>query len=111
MIPGIKAVLDNLEDVPEWEKNPDDPVPAIEHQELISIMAVTGLREVLWNRVNELLANHDNAQEFWVALSEVHDEIASDLQRALHGTTLGAECEAFEDHTSLSLEALRKEKP
>jgi hypothetical protein len=109
MIKDIQTVLDNLVDVPSWEKDPDDPVPALAHQALIGIMSLIGIRSIMWDRARELLANHDNDQDFWTAWNQVQDEILDDLQRALHGTDFGKECEAHEEECSHALTVLRKE--
>jgi len=55
-----------------------------------------------------LLRKHDNIGDLVADLNFVQDEIASDLQRALHGTDLGKQCQANEMEFSVSLEALRK---
>jgi hypothetical protein len=69
---------------------------ALSHQMLIEIAALTGLRDVLWDRIDELLAKHDNIQDLVADLYFVQGEIADDLQRALHGTDLGKQCQAGE---------------
>jgi len=111
MIKDVQAVLDRLEDVPDWEKDPDNPAWAIAHQELISLMSNLGLRSLMWDRVRELLAKHDNWKDFFADLCEVQDEILDDLQRALHGTAFGAELMAHEQECSVTLTALRKGNP
>ena len=121
----IRALVHNLVDVPAWEKgiedNRDDgdeiddtdvnPADAISHQMLIEIGAITGLREVLRDRVAELLAKHEDNKDLIADLDFVRNEIAGDLQRALHATDLGRQCQADELECALTLEILRKESP
>jgi hypothetical protein len=106
----IRAMLDNYVDTPDWEKDPNDPAPAISHQSLVSIAATTGLRSVMIDRIEEMLAKHDNIKDLDDDLEFLRGEICDDLQNALHGTSLGEECQAHEMEWSLTLEALRKEK-
>jgi len=121
----IRALVHNLADVPDWEKGIEDdrddgdeiddtdvdPADAISHQMLIEIAAITGLREVLRNRVSELLAKHDDMQDLITDLDFVRNEVSGDLQRVLHGSDLGKQCQADEMELSRSIEALRKENP
>jgi len=60
MIPGLEALFQDYVDTPDWEKDLDNPARALSHQMLVSIAAIIGLREVLCDRINELLRNHDN---------------------------------------------------
>jgi hypothetical protein len=123
----IRALVHNLADVPDWEKGVEgdiedgedvididdsdvDPADAISHQMLIEIGAITGLREVLRDRVSELLAKHDDMQDLIVDLDFVRNEVSGDLQRVLLGTDLGKECQANELEWPLSVNALRKKK-
>jgi len=73
---------------------------------LISLAAVTGLREVLVDHIRESL--DDNSKDLFDDLVFIECEIASDIQRALRGSSLGEECRAHEMEWSLELEALRK---
>jgi hypothetical protein len=119
----IRALVHNLADVPDWEKgigddsdggdelddSDIDPADAISHQMLIEIGAITGLREVLRDRVAELLAKHEDNKDLIADLDFVRDEIAGDLQRLLHGSDLGEQCQAGELGWPRSVDALRKE--
>jgi hypothetical protein len=107
-ISGIETLLRNQIDTPDWEKDLDNPAAAISHQLLVSIAAVTGLREVIWNRVDELLEKHDNIADFVDEMNAVHEEFVNDLQLVLHGTSLGDECKEQEAEFSVVLEHLRK---
>jgi len=121
----IRALVHNLADVPDWEKGIEDdrddgdeiddtdvdPADAISHQMLIEIGAITGLREVLRDRVSELLAKHEDNKDLIDDLYFVRDEIAGDLQRLLHGSDLGKQCQADELGWPMSVDALRKENP
>jgi len=104
----IQAWLENYVDTPDWEKDDDNPLGALSHQTLICIAAATGLRSVLEDRITELLAKHDNFQDFLSDLDFVGDEITNDLQRALHGTDLGEQCRVYEMECPVTLNALRK---
>ena len=121
----IRALVHNLADVPDWEKgigddsdggdelddSDIDPAAAISHQMLIEIGAITGLREVLRDRVAELLAKHDDIKDFIADLDFVRNQVSGDLQRVLHGSQLGKQCRASELEWPISLEVLRKENP
>jgi hypothetical protein len=109
MIKGIGALLGDLYDTPDWEKDVNDPAAAISHQMLIEIGALTGFREVLRKRINELLRKHGDIRDLIEDLHFVQGEIADDLQRALHGTDLGKQCQADELEWPLSVDRLRKE--
>ena len=63
---------------------------------LVEIAAVMGLPGVLEDRINELLAKHGDIKDLVADLDFVRVEIAGDLQRALHGTDLGKQCQAHE---------------
>lgn len=107
----IRAVLENYIDTPDWEKDADNPAPAIAHQLLVSIAATTGLRSVLWNCIKEILAKHDNWKDIDDDLEFLRSEIHDDLQFALRETTLGAECDREAMEWSAGFEARRgKEK-
>jgi hypothetical protein len=75
------------------------------HQLLMSIAATTGLRSVLMDRIEEILAKHDDIKNIDDDLEFLRSEIHDDLQRALRGTSLGEECRAYEMEWSASLEA------
>jgi hypothetical protein len=108
MIPSLEALLQDYVDTPDWEKDLDNPARALSHQMLVSIAAIIELREVLCDRINELLRNHDNHDDLSSDLNFVEGEIVDELQRALHGTGLGKQCQAHEMGFGLTLEALRK---
>jgi hypothetical protein len=95
-IPGIEDLFRDYLDTPDWEKDLNNPAPALSHQMLIEIAAIIGLREVLTGRVDELLQRHDNLNDLVADMSFVQSEIADDLQRALQGTDLGKQCQAHE---------------
>jgi len=103
----IRALLDTCVDAPSWEHDAGDPAATLSHQLLVGVGASIGLRDVLEDRVNELLAKHDNTQDFLADLNFVTSEIAGDLQRALHGTTLGRQCQNHELESGQLLEVLR----
>jgi hypothetical protein len=95
-LPGIEDLLRDHIDTPDWEKDPDDPAPALSHQMLIEIAAIIGLRDVLEDRIKELLGKHDNLKDLVEDLHFLQDELAGDLQHALQGTDLGKQCQAHE---------------
>jgi hypothetical protein len=104
----IEDWVRDLPDVPEWEKDIDNPAAALSHQVLVSIAATTGLRGVLWDRIKEALAKHDSIGDIGDEIEFVRSEIADGLQLALHGTSLGQECQAHEMEWSMTVEAMRK---
>jgi hypothetical protein len=107
---NMEDLFQNYIDVPDWEKSADDPAPALAHQMLISIAAVMGLRQVLEDRVEEVLGMHDDIKDIIADLSVLRDEITGDLQHALHGHELGKQCREHEMEWPVTLEVLRRKE-
>ncbi len=108
----IRNLLNYCVDVPFEERNVDYPARALSHQLLVSLAATTGLRSVLDDRINEILAKHDNFKDFEDDLEFLHEELHDDLQKALRSVSLGQECETYAMEWGPRLVAPdKKEKP